>query len=76
MNVAQLTLQLTVLLTVATNGFPSAAQQPNIIILLADDLGYGELGCQGNQEIPTPHIDSIAQCGRLELQYGSSTLAT
>ncbi|MEZ6086489.1 MAG: sulfatase [Pirellulaceae bacterium] len=37
--------------------------QPNIVILLADDLGYGELGCQGNPEIPTPHIDSIADQG-------------
>ena len=36
---------------------------PNIIIFLADDLGYGELGCQGNKEIPTPHIDAIAQNG-------------
>ena len=36
---------------------------PNIVLLLADDLGYGELGCQGNQEIPTPHIDSIAKNG-------------
>ena len=34
---------------------------PNLIILLADDLGYGELGCQGNKEIPTPHIDGIAK---------------
>jgi len=40
-----------------------AATQPNIIVLLADDLGYGELGCQGNPEIPTPHIDSIARNG-------------
>lgn len=38
-------------------------RQPNIVILLADDLGYGELGCQGNPEIPTPHIDSIAGNG-------------
>ena len=38
-------------------------RQPNIIVLLADDLGYGELGCQGNPEIPTPHIDSIAATG-------------
>lgn len=37
--------------------------QPNIVILLADDLGYGELGCQGNPQIPTPHIDSIAAGG-------------
>ena len=36
---------------------------PNIVVLLADDLGYGELGCQGNPEIPTPHIDSIAAHG-------------
>jgi arylsulfatase A-like enzyme len=36
---------------------------PNIVILLADDLGWGELGCQGNPEIPTPHIDSIARNG-------------
>ena len=36
---------------------------PNLIILLADDLGYGELGCQGNPEIPTPHIDAIAASG-------------
>ena len=39
------------------------ADQPNIIVLFADDLGYGELSCQGNAEIPTPHIDSIAQNG-------------
>ena len=33
------------------------------MILLADDLGYGELGCQGNSQIPTPHIDAIAKHG-------------
>lgn len=40
-----------------------AGPKPNIVILLADDLGYGETGCQGNKEIPTPHIDSIADGG-------------
>ncbi len=39
------------------------ARPPNIIIFLADDLGYGELGMQGNPEIPTPHIDSLAKHG-------------
>ena len=38
-------------------------RQPNIVLLFADDLGYGELGCQGNLGIPTPHIDSIAANG-------------
>jgi arylsulfatase A-like enzyme len=41
----------------------SALERPNIVILLADDLGYGELSCQGNPEIPTPYIDSIAAQG-------------
>jgi len=43
--------------------FASAADTPNIIVLLADDLGYGELSSQGNPEIPTPYIDSIARNG-------------
>ena len=38
-------------------------EKPNIVLIVADDLGYGELGCQGNPEIPTPHIDSIAEKG-------------
>ena len=39
------------------------AGRPNIVIFIADDLGYGELGCQGNPQIPTPHIDAIAKNG-------------
>lgn len=38
-------------------------RKPNIIILLADDLGYADLSCQGCEDIPTPRIDSIAQNG-------------
>ncbi len=41
----------------------AADRRPNIVVLFADDLGYGELGCQGNPQIPTPHIDSIAKNG-------------
>lgn len=41
----------------------SAAERPNIVVLLADDLGYGETSCQGNPEIPTPHIDGLAARG-------------
>lgn len=41
-----------------------AERRPNIIILLADDLGYGELGCQGmSKDVPTPHIDALARGG-------------
>ncbi len=42
---------------------PAAERKPNILILLADDLGYGELTCQGNPQIPTPQIDSLAKNG-------------
>lgn len=38
-------------------------KRPNILLIVADDLGYGELSCQGNRQIPTPNIDSIAKNG-------------
>lgn len=41
----------------------SAARPPNIIIFLADDLGYGDIGVNGCTDIPTPHIDAIARNG-------------
>ncbi len=48
---------------IAATAADAQAKKPNIIVFLADDLGYGELGMQGNKEIPTPHIDSIAKSG-------------
>ena len=36
---------------------------PNVLLLVADDLGYAELGCQGNEEVRTPQIDALAQDG-------------
>jgi arylsulfatase A-like enzyme len=42
----------------------AAERKPNILVILADDLGYGELSCQGfTKEVPTPNIDSIAKNG-------------
>ncbi|MEM9367868.1 MAG: sulfatase-like hydrolase/transferase [Planctomycetota bacterium] len=40
-----------------------AEELPNIVVILADDLGYGETGMMGNREIPTPAIDSLAASG-------------
>jgi arylsulfatase A-like enzyme len=48
---------------VATPMWALSADRPNIVVLLADDLGYADLGVQGNTDIPTPAIDSIAQAG-------------
>lgn len=39
------------------------ATKPNIVFIVADDLGYGELGCYGGKEIPTPHLDALAAGG-------------
>jgi arylsulfatase A-like enzyme len=41
----------------------SAAAKPNILIILADDMGWGDAGFNGCEDIPTPHIDSIASNG-------------
>jgi arylsulfatase A len=43
--------------------FASHADKPNIILIMADDLGYGSLGCYGNKEVKTPHIDRLASEG-------------
>jgi arylsulfatase A-like enzyme len=40
-----------------------AGDQPNILVIVADDLGYADLGFQGCKDIPTPHLDSLAQSG-------------
>lgn len=40
------------------------AQRPNLIFIFADDLGYGDLSCQGATHVKTPHIDSLARDGR------------
>ena len=45
--------------------------QPNIIYILADDLGYGELGVYGQNKINTPHIDELAKTGKLFTQHYS-----
>jgi len=44
--------------TVAT-----AAERPNILVILSDDQGYADAGFQGSKEAPTPHLDSLAKAG-------------
>ena len=47
---------------------------PNILVFLADDLGYGDIGCYGHPEAKTPHIDTLAQDGvRFTQHYSNGT---
>jgi len=51
------------------------AQLPNIVYILADDLGYGDLSCYGQQLFSTPNIDRLAKSGMLFTQhYSGSTV--
>lgn len=52
-----------------------SANRPNLILILADDLGYGDLGCYGQARIQTPHLDQMAQEGmRFTNFYAGSTV--
>ena len=55
-----------------------SGRQPNIILIVADDLGYGELGCYGQQKIKTPAIDQMAREGMRFTQFyaGASLCAS
>lgn len=50
----------------------ASATKPNIVVLLADDLGIGDVGCFGNGTISTPNIDSIARDGAVLTQHTSA----
>lgn len=49
----------------------AAISKPNIIYILADDLGYGDLSCYGQIKFTTPHIDALAEEGMLFTQHYS-----
>lgn len=66
-------LALFALLLTSRDAFaqPKAAR-PNVLILLCDDLGYGDLGCYGHPLIRTPNLDKLARQGVLFTQCYSA----
>ncbi len=53
-------------------GGACAAPPPNIVLIMADDLGYGDLGCYGSRLSRTPHIDALAEGGLRFTDFHSS----
>jgi arylsulfatase A-like enzyme len=51
----------------------SGAARPNVILVLADDMGIGDLGCYGGKQAPTPRIDKLASEGTRFTQYYSAS---
>ena len=55
----------------------TTSAKPNIIFIMADDLGYADLSCYGRREFKTPNIDRIAASGMRFLQgYANSAVCT
>ena len=69
MNPKQVIAGMGLLLWVATS---VAAERPSFVIMMADDLGYGDIGCYGSQRIRTPHLDRLATSGTRLSDFHSS----
>ena len=55
----------------------ASEMQPNVILIMADDLGYNDLSCYGSREIDTPVLDQLAREGiRLTSFYAGCTICT
>jgi arylsulfatase A len=62
-----------ILLFVTLTSALKAQQKPNVIFILADDMGYGDLGCYGQKLIATPNIDQLAKSGIRFTQFYAGT---
>ena len=63
------------LATLFASSLLAAPERPNIVLIYADDLGYGDVGCYGATQVRTPNIDRLAREG-LRFTDGHSAAAT
>ncbi len=70
-------MKLILLLVWALAGAAVAAARPNVILIIADDLGYGDLSCYGQKFFETPHLDRLASEGiRFTDHYAGTTVCS
>ena len=70
-------LLLVIWFAIAVSATPAADRPPNFVIIFADDLGYGDLGCYGHPSINTPHLDRMAREGmRFTAFYSAAPVCT
>src|SRR5438876_854945 len=64
-------------LTLPQSAVAAPPRPPNVVLIVADDLGYGDLGCYGAKAIRTPHLDQLATKGtRFTSFYVSQPVCT
>lgn len=72
-----LSLTAVVSISAADNEVGATAKRPNIIFILADDLGFNQIGAYGNTPIKTPHLDRLAKQGvRFTQAYAGNTVCS
>ncbi len=72
MNIRMMTAGLSLMALAPLN----ARQKPNVVFIIADDLGYGDLSCYGQEKFQTPHIDRLALNGtRFTRSYSGTTVS-
>lgn len=63
MNILKFFVSFAIIMCAAALAVAAPSSKPNIIVILADDLGYGDLGCYGHPKFKTPHLDRMAAEG-------------
>jgi arylsulfatase A-like enzyme len=69
MHVNRIRSLLAAIAIAATIVLPAHARPPNVIVILADDAGYGDYSFVGNTNLSTPAIDSLARDGAMLAQF-------